>query len=169
MNHSFIKDTMYIFAIDILVLTLMVFLFGESAKGVSTMFRLGSEGLALETIMQYFFSAAVIAGWKSLFFSGKIFKNMMILWRTIGMLFAIMVSMVCFIAVCGWFPISNVEGWIGFIVSFVICVCVSVGCMILKTHIQSCKYEKLLKKYQRREGAEHDQAERQCDPIGTNS
>lgn len=156
MKHSFMKDTMIIFAVDILVLVILTFLFGEDAKEVSTMFRLGCEGLALETIVEYFFSAAVIAGWKSLFFSQKLFGNMMILWRTIGMLAAVVVSMVGFIAVCGWFPIDNVEGWIGFTVSFIVCFCVSVGFMILKTHLQSRKYGELLKKYQNRKGEEHE-------------
>lgn len=152
MKHSFIKDTMIIFAVDILVLVVMTYFFGEMAREVSTMFRLGGKGLALETIMQYFLSAAVIAGLKNLFFSQRIFKNMMMLWRTVGMLLAVVVSMVCFIAIFGWFPIDNVEGWIGFVVSFGLCFGVSAGGMILKTHIQSRKYDELLKRYQNRRG-----------------
>ena len=121
MRHSFIRETMYIFAFDMLILIVLAYFIGEEAREISTMFRLGSEGLALETMVQYFLSAAVIAGWKNFFSSRRIFKKMMVLWRTVGMVFAVAVSMVCFVAVCGWFPIDSVEGWIGFVVSFIVC------------------------------------------------
>lgn len=148
MRHSFIRETMYIFAFDMLMLIVLAYFIGEDAKEISTMFRLGSEGLALETMVQYFLSAVVIAGWKSFFFSGKVFRKMMVLWRTVGMLFAAAVSMVCFVAACGWFPINSVEGWAGFVVSFIVCFVVSASCMIYRTRRQSRKYEALLQKYQ---------------------
>ena len=100
MRHSFIRETMYIFAFDMLMLIVLAYFIGEEAREISTMFRLGSEGLALETMAQYFLSAAVIAGWKNFFFSRRIFKKMMVLWRTVGMVFAAAVSMVCFVVVC---------------------------------------------------------------------
>ncbi len=65
MRHSFIRETMYIFAFDMLILIVLAYFIGEEAREISTMFRLGSEGLALETMVQYFLSAAVIAGWKN--------------------------------------------------------------------------------------------------------
>ncbi len=73
---------------------------------------------------------------------------MMVLWRTVGMVFAVAVSMVCFVAVCGWFPIDSVEGWIGFVVSFIVCFVVSAGCMVYRTNRESRKYEVLLQRYQ---------------------
>lgn len=157
MRNSFIRDTMNIFAVDILMLVAVTYFFGEEARGLSTMFQLGANGLALETIIQFFLSAAVIAGWRWLFFSQRILKNMMMLWRTLGMLFAVIVSMVGFIAVCGWFPVNNVEGWIGFIVSFAVCFGVSAGYMILKTHYQSRRYDELLKKYHDRYGGQYSE------------
>lgn len=148
MRHSFIRETMYIFAFDMLMLMFLAYFIGEDAREISTMFRLGSDGLALETMAQYFLSAAVIAGWKSFFFSDKVFRKMMVLWRTLGMLFAAAVSMVCFVAACGWFPIDSVEGWTGFVVSFLVCFVVSAGCMVYRTNRESRKYEVLLQRYQ---------------------
>ena len=148
MRHSFIRETMYIFAFDMLVLIVLAYFIGEEAREISTMFRLGSEGLALETMVQYFLSAAVIAGWKNFFSSRRIFKKMMVLWRTVGRVFAVAGSMVCFVAVCGWFPIDSVEGWIGFVVSFIVCFVVSAGCMVYRTNRESRKYEVLLQRYQ---------------------
>lgn len=153
MKPSFLKDTMVIFAVDILVLITYAYFLGDYAKEASTMFQLGSKGLALETMLQYFLSAAVIAGWRQVFFTERIFKHMMTLWRTVGMLTAVFLSISCFIVGFKWFPADDVRGWSGFIISFFLCFAVSMGMMIFITKWQSRKYGRLLKEYQK--GEEH--------------
>lgn len=159
MKPNFLKDTMLIFSVDVLVLIFLTWVFGEDAKEISTLFRLGSRGIALETLLQFFLSSVVISALRQIFFTEKIFKNMMALWRSIGMLLSVIVFISGFIAFFGWFPVDSKEGWLGFIVSFLICFLASTGVMVLKTRSQSRKYEKLLEEYQNQNGKRDKDAE----------
>lgn len=156
MKPKFINDIMVIFAIDILVIMLLTFLTGEEASSISTIFQLGSQGIALTTLLEFFLSAVVISIWRQVFFSEKIFKNMMTLWRTVWMVLCVIVSICGFIVICGWFPINSVAGWVSFVVTFLICFSASIGVMILKTKWQSRKYENLLEEFKSRKGEEHE-------------
>ena len=58
----FVVHTMVIWGISILSICLFCALFGESAKEMSTLFRLGNRGISLETLMQFLVLAIVITG-----------------------------------------------------------------------------------------------------------
>ena len=157
-KSGFINQILIIFSTGILFLTIIGELIGDSAKRSSTMFSLGSEGLSFSVILQFLAVAVMIAALKELIYSEKFLKNMMTLWRTVIFLFCIIVIIIGFIIAFGWFPVNNVEGWIGFFVSFGVCFVISTLSMVIRTRWESRKYEESFEQYKRehREGEDDD-------------
>ena len=124
--------TMVIWGISILSICLFCALFGESAKEMSTLFRLGNRGISLETLMQFLVLAIVITGLRWVFFTDTLFKKLTVLFRSIWMLTGVIVSVGVFAAIWRWFPVNQVLPWIMFIVCFLVCACISVVVSMLK-------------------------------------
>jgi len=154
-KYGFINQILIIFSTGILFLTIIGGLIGDSAKRASTMFSLGSEGLSFSVILQFLAVAVMIATLKEIIYSEKLLKNMMTLWRTVIFLFSIIVIIIGFVLMFGWFPVNSVEGWIGFLISFGICFLISTLSMVIKTKLESRKYEESFEKYKR----EHQEGE----------
>jgi len=148
-QYGFINQILIIFSTGILFLTIIGELIGDSAKRSSTMFSLGSEGLSFSVILQFLAVAVMIAALKELIYSEIFLKNMMTLWRTVIFLFSIIVIITGFIIAFGWFPANNVEGWIGFFLSFGVCFVISTLSMVIRTKLESRKYEESFEKYKR--------------------
>jgi len=148
-KYGFINQILIIFSTGILFLTIVGGFIGDSAKKTSTMFSLGNEGLSFSVILQFLAVAVMIAALKEFIYLGKSLKNMMTLWKTVIFLFSIIVIITGFIITFGWFPVNNVEGWIGFFLSFGICFVISTLSMVIKTKLESRKYEELFEKYKR--------------------
>ncbi len=151
-KYNFIAQVMILFAVDVIFLMMIASIFGEGAKEVSKLYALGSKGLSISTLSQFLLSSVVIIFFKTLFYSDRIIKNMMALWRTILMLFCILSSIIAFIIVFDWFKLNNVEAWIGFIISFVLGFFGSMSFMIIKTRMDSKKYDELLLNYKNEHG-----------------
>lgn len=149
----FIAMTLLLFAVDILMLMLISTLFGEQTKEMSTMFQLGSKGLATTTMLQFLLSALVTTLLKNIFYSELIFKKLMTLWRTVFMLFSVLVIHIVFILVFGWFTYDNALAWGGFFICFGGGFFIGSSYMILKTKFESKRYDDLLNSYkEQREG-----------------
>lgn len=50
------------------------------------------------------------------------------------------------IALFAWFPIGNVRAWIGFLISFIVCLAISVEIRKLAENAENKKLEQALKK-----------------------
>ena len=148
--YKFITQVLVIFSVTLLFITFNGIFLGEAAKGYSTMFRLGNKGIAFDTILQVLLSSIVISIINYVFFSEKIFKNMMTLWKSILMIISIVVAIVIFIICFEWFQINLVEAWIGFFVSFGGFFLVSTAIMVTKTKREARKYDELLVSYKKR-------------------
>lgn len=148
-GYGFITQTMVLFAISILMMLLLAALFGDGAKEISPLYQMGSKGLASTTILEFLLSSAIITALKELFFSEKIFKNLMTLWRTVLMLFSVLIVSIIFIIVFKWFPLNFGLAWAGFLICFGgSCAAVSIF-LIIKTRIDSKRYEELLDDYKK--------------------
>jgi len=147
---DFFAQALILFAISILILIFLATFFGDGAKELSPLFRLGSEGLASSTILQFLLSSVIITALKEFFFSERIFKELMTLWRTVLMLFSIFISSIIFIILFKWFPLDYAWGWAGFLICFGgSCITIS-AFLIIKTKIESKRYEVLLDDYKRK-------------------
>jgi predicted neutral ceramidase superfamily lipid hydrolase len=148
-GYGFIAQTLILFASSVLMMMLMAALFGDGAREISPLYQMGSKGLASTTILEFLLSSAIITALKELFFSEKIFKNLMTLWRTVLMLFSVLIVSILFIIVFKWFPLNFGLAWAGFLICFGgSCVAVSIF-LIIKTRIESKRYEELLDDYKK--------------------
>ncbi|HWT74799.1 MAG TPA: hypothetical protein VN258_08810 [Mobilitalea sp.] len=144
---KFIAHTLILFALNILVLAFFAHLFGEGAKPLSTLYQLGSKGLATSTMLQVLLSSASVIALKNLFYSEKIIQKLMTLWRTVLMLFSVLIINIFYILIFDWFSVNNRYAWAGFL------ICFGGGCilsslfMIIKTKLESRQYDELLLNY----------------------
>ncbi len=144
---QFITWTLILFAANILMMMSIAALFGEQAEEMSTMFQFGSKGLASTTMLQFLLSAAVTVLLKNLFYSDLISKKMMALWRTIFMLLSILVVHIIFILLFDWFRYDNRLAWASFFICFGGGFLIGSSAMILKTKLDSRRYDELLNFY----------------------
>lgn len=155
-KYNFITQVLILFAFDVLFLLMVAAIAGNKAKEVSTMFQLGSKGLALSTLLQFLLNAIIAISLKTIFFSDKLIKNMMALWRSVFLLASVLASTILFIIIFHWFQISNLFAWISFIICFAGCFTLCSLYMIIKNKLDNRKYNKLLSSYK-------DQHERSND------
>lgn len=148
--YKFMAQVLIIFSVTLLFITFNGIFLGEAAKEYSSMFSLGNKGIAFDTILQVLLSSIVVSLINHVFFSEKIFKNMMALWKSILMIISIIVAIVIFIICFEWFQINLIEAWIGFFISFGGFFLVSTGIMVTKTKREAKKYDELLESYKKR-------------------
>ncbi len=146
---AFLTNFLVIFGITVLIVTVIGVLAGEESMQYSSMFKLGGAGVAYITLFQLAFADLIITILNRLFFSEKVFKTMMVMWRTIFMVFSIIAVMVVFIFIFKWFPVDFVPGWIGFFVSFGTCFVGSTVISVIKTKADDKKYNELLEQYKK--------------------
>lgn len=144
---SFAAQSLILFAVTILLLMLLAYFVGDEAKEFSPLYQMGSKGLASVTILQFLLTSTVINAIKEFFFSDRVFKRLMALWRAVFMLFSVLVASVIFIIIFHWFPLNFGLAWISFLICFGgSCIFASI-IMIIKTKMEGNRYDELLGKY----------------------
>lgn len=150
-KYNFISQVLVIFSITILFISIQGKIWGDEAIEYSSLFQLGSKGIAFSTIVQLLTSSIIIASLRTFFFSDKYLKNMMVLWRTVLMLLSVVLVIVGYVFLFGWFPFNYMPAWIGFFLSFGGCFAISTILMVVKTNLEGKKYDKLLKEYKNKQ------------------
>lgn len=135
-----------IYGISMVLLIVFASLFGESAKGISNLFRLGNRGIPLEIMAEFLFTSFLVTCMQYLFFSEKIFRHMSGNKRAVCMLISILIITSLIIWKFGWFPVDMWEPWAYFFLSFFASVGVSMGIMYLKTKAENRKLEEGLER-----------------------
>lgn len=151
---DFLTHAMVVWGIAMLCLCLFCELFGESAKGYSTMFELGKEGIPVVTAVQFFGISIVITILRWLFFTDKVIKEISIVKRSILMFLSVIVLVGIFARVFGWFPVNQLLPWIMFIVSFSICAFFGVLVSAFKEKIENAELQKALERMKGEESHE---------------
>lgn len=88
---DYLTQVFTIFGITILAISIICTLLGEAAAGESTMFRLGSGGIPVETVFQYLLTSICVTALRFVFFTDILIKKMSVTGRTVGMLAAVIV------------------------------------------------------------------------------
>lgn len=148
---DYLANVMFVYGIAIISLCLFCVLFGEDAAEVSSMFRLGSAGISIDTLMQFLLFAVILSGLRWLFFTDRIIRNLSIAFRTIWMFVCIIVLMGVFAAVFQWFPVDMAMPWVMFFVCFFIYASVSVGVSVLKEKSDNKKMQEALERLKEEE------------------
>lgn len=143
---QYLNQVFCIFGITMLLLVVFSVIFGENAKEFSTMFALGNEGIPVKTMAQFFLTSVLLVGFRILFFTEGIIKNMDILTRTACMLCSALVTTAGFVYFCSWFPFFMWQAWLGFFICFGICFAVSLFIMRWQEKMENRKMEEGLKR-----------------------
>ena len=144
---DYISRVFAVFGVVILIHVLIGSLVGQDAGEVSTLFSLGSEGLAMNTILQLFALSVIVIVLQSLLLTDKFIKNMSIVVRIILMFVSVTCAIVAFVLAFKWFPVNDVKAWIGFFVSFAVWSLAGVIFTRLKEKAENKKMDEALEKY----------------------
>lgn len=153
-GNGFLHNVITAFAYSMIAISVIGFLLGDDVKELSSLFRLGSEGLSFPSILQIFIFSLILVCLRTLLLSDLIFKKMMLLWRCVLLLLLTLVLAGIFAALFRWFPVELWEAWVSFILSVVVCFVIGAGGMILKTKLEDKKYDKLLSDYKAKQKKE---------------
>lgn len=148
---DFLSHILIIFGITVICLIVFVALFGEDAKGVSSIFQMGNNGIAITTLLQYLFLAVIITALRMIFFTDTFIKNASIAIRTIAMFVSIVIAIAGFAAVFGWFPVHMWQAWIAFLVCFAVCAAISIVISTIKEKNDNEKLQAALEYFCERE------------------
>ena len=143
---DFLLNVVFIYGISMISLNVFCLIFGESAKEISTMFALGNQGVPVNINMQFLAIAFFVAGFKWLYFTDSIIKNMSMALRTMLMFTSVILLMTVFIIVFKWFPVDKVLPWVLFGVCFFIYAVVSFLVASLKERSDNKKMQEALER-----------------------
>ena len=147
---DFLGQVFFLFGIMIAILIALCLIFGDSAKDISNMFALGSEGLPIDLMLQFWIIAIIVTGVRYLFFNDVLIKKASITVRTALMLLSIILTIVFFIYKFEWFPINMWQPWVMFLLGFGICFTISIAVTYLKEKVDNRNMEDALKKLKER-------------------
>ena len=145
--YDYISKVFTVFGVVVLIHVIIGLAVGRDASEMSTLFSLGSEGLAMSTLLQLFALSVVVIVLQTLFLTDRLIKNMQIVLRIVLMFASVTCAIVVFVFVCGWFPVDEGMAWAGFFVSFAICSAAGVFFSRLREKAENRKMEAALKKY----------------------
>lgn len=152
---DYMRQVLVIFGLTIGFMCIICLMFGESARSYSSMFSLGSDGLKISTIGQFFLASIIITAFNFLFFSDKIIKKLSLTKRIIFMFTSVILAIVLFVILFDWFPIGDWLPWVGFLLSFGLSAGVSTAVMIKIEKTENKRMENALQRY-KKEKNEHE-------------
>lgn len=144
------------FTVFIILLSVIGTLFGEDAKSISMMFSLGGAGVSFQVIIQGLFLISLISLLGLVFEELRMFKRMLQLYKFIIMLVSSALITIVFIVIFRWFPIDHPAAWLGFFISFTLCVILSTLFMIYKTKKEDEEVQKLFHSYKQHQKGERN-------------
>lgn len=144
---DYISKVFTVYGVVILIHVIIGLIVGEDASEMSTLFSLGSEGLAMSTLLQLFALSVIVIVLQTLFLTDKLIKNMPIVLRVIGMFVSVTCAIIVFVIVCKWFPVDEGMAWVGFFISFAICSMAGILFSRLREKAENKKMDDALKKY----------------------
>lgn len=142
----YLNQVFCIFGITILIIAVFSVMFGEKARAFSTMFALGEEGVPVKTMGQFFLSSVLLVGFRFLFFTEGIIKNLSLVKRTACMLCSALGTIAAFVYFCGWFPFYMWRAWLSFFICFGVCFTTSLFITRWQEEMENRKMEEGLKR-----------------------
>ncbi len=107
-------------------------------------------GLSYAALAQLSLFALLMALFVEILYSERFFKDMLVLWRFIIMVFLSFTSIIAFAVFFRWIPLNDHGAWFSFILSFSVCFAVSTSVTIVKNRLDKRKYNKFLAEYKSR-------------------
>ena len=143
---DYLAQVLLIFGFAMLMLNIFCLIFGDSAKGFSAMFELGSKGVPVNVAFQFLCVSILTVGARFVFFTDIFIKEMPVLLRTVCMLTIIVMLIVVFAAMFHWFPVGMWEPWAMFFLCFGISFLGSYAVTRIKEKAENKRMEEALKR-----------------------
>lgn len=143
---DYLMNVMMIYSISVITILCVGALVGEDAKEISSIFKLGNQGLAMDTLLQFLILAFLVAGARWLYFSDRIIKNMSLAFRSGLMFFSVVVTTAVFIYAFEWFPVNMVLPWVMFFLNFALYATVAVVLSVWKEKNENRKMQEALER-----------------------
>jgi len=149
---EFFRLTSMSFTIAILAMSLIGWIFGDTAQEASAAFQLGADGLPLQTIFGVLLLAALNSAISVFITTAKIFDKLMLLWKMIITMFSCLMASSIMVAALRWIQRDSLEAWLWFIISFVASFTIVATIMVVKIKLEEKKYNNLLSNYKKEHG-----------------
>lgn len=143
---DFAGMVLIIFGFSMMFMMVFTVICGEDARGFSSMFALGKQGVPVAVMAQFLFMAVLIVLTRWVFFTDFLIKKSSMTIRTIGMLLTVLLISAGFIIAFGWFPVNMWKPWFLFFIDFGISTGISLIVVSLKEKIENKKMEEGLKR-----------------------
>lgn len=143
---DWLEQVFLVFGIAMMCMVVFCVTFGDSAKGYSTMFELGKEGVSISTMVQFFILVIIIITLKFLFFTDAVIKKMSVALRTILMFTFVIIAIAAFVLMFGWFPADKWAAWAMFAVCFIISAAISTFISVLREKSEAQKMQQALER-----------------------
>lgn len=152
----YLEQVMIVFGFAMLVMNIFCLVVGNSAKGFSSMFELGNEGVPVKIAFQFLLVSFLIIGLRIIFFTDMLIKKMSIWLRTICMLVSVVIIIAVFIIVFHWFPVNMWQPWAMFFICFGISFLGSYSIMTIKEKVENRQMEEALQRLKEKEDKQNE-------------
>ncbi len=143
---GYLSQVFMIYGITVLLLNIFCLIFGEDAQTVSTIFSLGSNGVAVSTMLQFLLAISLIVILRFIIMTDAIIKKMSITARIVTMFGGVLIIMVSFIFAFGWFDVNEALAWVMFGVCFILSCAISTFISVLAEKQENKKLEEALRR-----------------------
>lgn len=121
----------------------------QEASELSSFFAI-EGGIRYETIFQALAATFSVSLINLVLEEPAVFKNVLMLWKTVIRLILSVLITLCFALYYDWFPIHNIAAWVSFFVSFMLCIGAGTLMMVIKTRREDALYQKLFEEYKQK-------------------
>lgn len=160
---NFWSQTFTIYGIQIFIVTVITYLSPAGDIPQTGILRLWPQGLASDSLMQFFISSFGVALLNTIFTTDLIFKKMLNLWRIIFMLASDILFVSFLIHLFDWFPAEQSAyrfAWILFLINFFLLFGAGMLIMVLRTRYENKKYDKILKTFKERKEKSQNESDK---------
>ena len=152
---GYLAEVMIIFGFTMLMMNILCLIFGNSAKEISAMFELGSQGVPVKITFQFLCISVLNVGVRFVFFTDILIKKMSICLRTIGMLLSLTAIIASFIVIFHWFPANMWQPWVMFFLCFGLSFLGSFFTMLIKEKMENRQMEEALRRLKEKEASKN--------------
>lgn len=141
---GFLGQVFMIYGITNIVLNIFTAVFGASAEGYSSIFSLGSKGVASATCVQFLGAVALLTALNAAFSSSKAARALPSAARIALLFVCALIITIVLNLFFGWFPSDNAAAWVMFIICFAISCAASIAVSVISARQQNQKLEQAL-------------------------
>ena len=146
----YIRQAFATYGIIVLAFIIMSIVIGEKTKGYAALFSMGSEGMSMPILLELLLLAVIITLAQVAFLTDTWIMNMSIVTRNILFFVSVLIVIVLMILAFDWFPVRDMNAWIGFIISYALSMIISALITRIKERAENSRMQEALDKYNRR-------------------